>query len=104
VAQFLCCIPLAGIGALLTWLKPAVPQEEQDQLLAQVTLPKKFASQLIEVMDAFHVLLAALVVPLCYHCVFQCLKRATFYPLGLGGGGGLPSPSKAEEEEEQFLA
>jgi hypothetical protein len=36
VAQFLCCIPLAGIEALLTWLKPAVPQEEQDQLLAQV--------------------------------------------------------------------
>ena len=36
VAQFLCCIPLAGIEALLTWLKPSVPQEEQDQLLAQV--------------------------------------------------------------------
>ena len=39
VAQFLCCIPLAGIEALLTWLKPSVPQEEQDQLLAQVGSP-----------------------------------------------------------------
>ena len=38
VAQFLCCIPLAGIEALLTWLKPAVPQDEQDHLLAQVNV------------------------------------------------------------------
>jgi len=50
VAQFLCCIPLAGIEALLTWLKPAVPQEEQDQLLAQVwqVLPPIFLKNAAE--------------------------------------------------------
>ena len=35
VAQFLCCIPLAAVEAVLAWLKPAVPQAEQEELLAQ---------------------------------------------------------------------
>ena len=35
VAQFLCCIPLAAVEAVLAWLKPAVPQAEQEDLLAQ---------------------------------------------------------------------
>lgn len=39
VAQFLCCIPLAAIEAVLSWLKPAIPQEEQDHLLSQVRPP-----------------------------------------------------------------
>ena len=36
VAQFLCCIPLATVEAVLAWLKPQVPEEEQQELLAQV--------------------------------------------------------------------
>ncbi|KAK9840584.1 hypothetical protein WJX81_003072 [Elliptochloris bilobata] len=38
VAQFLCCIPLAAVEAVLAWLKPAVPQAEQEELLAQVRM------------------------------------------------------------------
>ena len=36
VAQFLCCIPLTTVDVVLSWLKPAVPAHEQEQLLAQV--------------------------------------------------------------------
>ena len=36
MAQFLCCIPLATVDAVLAWLKPQVPKEEQQELLAQV--------------------------------------------------------------------
>ncbi|CAD7702179.1 unnamed protein product [Ostreobium quekettii] len=36
VAQFLCCIPLAAVARVLDWLKPIVPQEEQDQLVDHI--------------------------------------------------------------------
>ena len=36
VAQFLCCIPLATIEVVLAWLKPIVPEAEQQELLRQV--------------------------------------------------------------------
>ena len=39
VAQFLCCIPLTTVDAVLSWLKPSVPQQEQEELLQQVPLP-----------------------------------------------------------------
>ena len=38
VAQFLCCIPLTTVDAVLSWLKPSVPQREQEELLQQVTV------------------------------------------------------------------
>ena len=40
VTQFLCCIPLATVEAVLAWLKPQVPEEEQQELLAQVRREK----------------------------------------------------------------
>ena len=36
VAQFLCCIPLTTVDAVLGWLKPSVPAQEQEELLQQV--------------------------------------------------------------------
>ena len=36
VAQFLCCIPLTTVDAVLGWLKPSVPPQEQEELLQQV--------------------------------------------------------------------
>ncbi|GMH35139.1 hypothetical protein BSKO_03007 [Bryopsis sp. KO-2023] len=36
IAQFLCCIPLAAVEGVLLWLKPNIPQEEQDQLLKYI--------------------------------------------------------------------
>lgn len=39
VAEFLCSIPLAAVDVVLAWLKPNVPQEEQQELLEQV-LPR----------------------------------------------------------------
>ena len=36
VAQFLCCIPLAAVDAFLSWLRPIVPDQEQEQLRTQV--------------------------------------------------------------------
>ena len=44
VAQFLCCIPLTTVDVVLSWLKPAVPAHEQEQLLAQVSFPVYQAS------------------------------------------------------------
>ena len=37
VAQFLCCIPLAAVDAFLSWLRPIVPDQEQEQLRTQVS-------------------------------------------------------------------
>lgn len=37
MAQFLCCIPLTTVDVVLSWLKPAVPAQEQEELLAQVS-------------------------------------------------------------------
>ena len=39
MAQFLCCIPLTTVDAVLSWLKPSVPQQEQEELLQQVPPP-----------------------------------------------------------------
>ena len=38
VAQFLCCIPLTTVDAVLGWLKPSVPPHEQEELLQQARL------------------------------------------------------------------
>ncbi|KAL6749646.1 hypothetical protein V8C86DRAFT_973530 [Haematococcus lacustris] len=49
VAQFLYCIPLAAVGRVLAWLKPRVPQVEQEQLLQhiQAVLPDQLLLQLL---------------------------------------------------------
>eukprot|EP00891_Asterochloris_glomerata_P008539 jgi/Astpho2/8539/Aster-05573 len=49
VTQFLCCIPLATVEAVLAWLKPQVPEEEQQELLAQVkqVVPDQLLLQLL---------------------------------------------------------
>lgn len=39
VAQFLCCIPLAAVEVVLAWLKPVVPEDEQQELLGHVSMP-----------------------------------------------------------------
>lgn len=36
VAQFLCCIPLSTIEVVLAWLRPIVPEAEQQELMRQV--------------------------------------------------------------------
>ena len=38
VAQFLCCIPLAAVDAFLSWLRPIVPDQEQEQLRTQASI------------------------------------------------------------------
>ena len=38
VAQFLCCIPLAAVEVVLAWLKPVVPEDEQQELLGHVSM------------------------------------------------------------------
>ena len=38
VAQFLCCIPLAAVEFVLAWLKPVVPEDEQQELLDHVSM------------------------------------------------------------------
>ncbi|KAK9866277.1 hypothetical protein WJX84_001775 [Apatococcus fuscideae] len=50
VAQFLCCIPLAAVDAFLSWLRPIVPDQEQEQLRTQVcsVIPDKLLLQLIK--------------------------------------------------------
>ena len=45
MAQFLCCIPLATVEAVLAWLKPQVPEGEQQELLAQVGCPGPHATR-----------------------------------------------------------
>lgn len=38
VAQFLCCIPLTAVEVVLAWLKPVVPEDEQQELLGHVSM------------------------------------------------------------------
>jgi hypothetical protein len=39
VAQLLCCIPLTSVQPVMAWLMSAMPQAEQQDLLAQVRRP-----------------------------------------------------------------
>lgn len=43
VAQFLCCIPLVAVDAVLAWLRPTVPDHEQEHLLEQVDFSSQHA-------------------------------------------------------------
>lgn len=49
VAQFLCCIPLAAVAPVLSWLKRSIPPGEQTSLLEQVraAVPDKLLQQLM---------------------------------------------------------
>lgn len=53
VAQFLCCIPLAAVEVVLAWLKPVVPEDEQQELLGHVSARCRiFALPKIECLNA----------------------------------------------------
>ena len=52
VAQFLCCIPLAAVEVVLAWLKPVVPEDEQQELLSHVSMRTHHAVGLVSLISS----------------------------------------------------